>query len=69
MQKLVTLFLSDDDDDDIEVQEHLEEYLEDGWQIESITTLGAGAGYGAGGESEAEGHCYVAAWLAVVLEK
>ena len=69
MQKLVTLFLSDDDDDDIEVQEHLDEYLEEGWHIQSITTLGAGAGYGAGGESEGEGHCYVAGWLAVVLEK
>ncbi len=69
MQKLVTIFLSDDDDDDMEVQEHLEEFLEDGWHIQTMTPLGAGAGYGAGGESDAEGHCYVAGWLAVVLEK
>jgi len=68
-QKLVTIFLSDDDDDDMEVQEHLQEYLEDGWKIESLHRVGTGAGYGAGGEADAEGHCYVAGWLAVLLEK
>jgi len=69
MQKLVTIFLSDDDDDDIEVQEHLGEYLDDGWAVKSITPFGTGAGYAGGGESESEGHCYVAGWLAVVIEK
>ena len=69
MQKLVTIFLTDDDDDDMEVQEHLTEYLEDDWRIASVTPLGTGAGSGAGGEADDEGHCYVAGWLAVVLEK
>jgi hypothetical protein len=67
MQKLVTFFLSDDDDDDIEVQEHLDDYLEDGWSVKSVTPMGAGCGQ-SGGE-DADGHCYVAGWLAVVLEK
>ncbi len=69
MQKLVTIFLSDDDDDDMDLQEHLEDYLEEGWTIVSVTALGAGAGNGAGGESDDEGHSYVAAWMAVLLEK
>jgi hypothetical protein len=69
MQKLVTIFLSDDDDEDMEVQEHLDDYLEEGWTVRMIKSFGAGAGYGAGGESDAEGHCYVAGWLAVLLEK
>ena len=47
----------------------LDDYLSDGWKIESMRALGAGAGYGAGGEADAEGHCYVAGWLAVLLEK
>ncbi len=68
-QKLVTIFLSDDDDEDMEVQEHLEEYLDDGWTVRSVVPVGAGAGYGAGGEADAEGHCYVAGWMAVLLEK
>lgn len=69
MQKLVTIFLSDDDDDDMEVQEHLGDYLEDGWKVKSITPFGAGAAYSSGGESDTEGHCYVAGWLAVILDK
>jgi len=69
MQKFITIFLTDDDDDDMEVQEHLDEYLEEGWSIRSVTPFGAGAGYGSGGGSDTEGHCYVAGWLAVVLEK
>lgn len=69
MQKLVTIFLTDDDDDDMEVQEHLADYLEDDWRIVSVTPLGTGAGSGAGGEADDEGHCYVAGWAAVVLEK
>jgi hypothetical protein len=69
MQKLVTIFLSDDDDDDMEVQEHLEEYLDEDWRIVSVTPVGTGAGSGAGGEADDEGHCYVAGWIAVLLEK
>lgn len=69
MQKLVTIFLSDDDDDDMEVQEHLEEYLDEDWRIVSVTPIGTGAGSGAGGGADDEGHCYVAGWIAVVLEK
>jgi len=69
MQKLVTIFLSDDDDDDMEVTSHLEEDLEEGWHIASMVPVGVGAGSGAGGESDDEGHCSVAGWLAVLLEK
>ena len=69
MQKVVTIFLSDDDDDDMEVQEHLDEYLEEGWHVVSMAPFGAGAGYGGGGENDSEGHCYVAGWLGILLEK
>ena len=69
MQKLVTIFISDDDDEDMEVQEHLDDYLEEGWTIRSMVPFGAGAGYGTGGESDTDGHCYVAGWLSVLLEK
>jgi len=69
MQKLVTIFLSDDDDDDIEVQEHLSDYLEEDWKVVSVTPFGTGAGQSAGGETDAEGHSYVAGWLAILLEK
>jgi len=34
-----------------------------------MVPVGVGAGSGAGGESDDEGHCYVAGWLAVLLEK
>ncbi len=69
MQKLVTIFLSDDNDDDIEIEEHLVEYLDEGWRVAQLLPIGAGAGYGSGGDSETEGHCYVAGWLAVLLER
>ena len=69
MQKLVTIFLADHDDDDMDVQEHLENYLEDGWSIESVTPFGAGVGRSPGGESDEDGECYLAGWLAVVLKR
>ena len=68
MQKLVTIYLSDDSGNTCQ-EEHLSDYLNDGWRVVSTTAVGAGAGEGAGGASSFDGRSYVAGWLAVVIEK
>lgn len=66
MQKLVTIYLSDlGETGEKGIKEHLDRYLSDGWTVKSIVPVGAGTG--AGGESRDYG--YIAAWLAVLLEK
>ena len=71
MQKLVTIYLdregyripgqrSPGQSHDI-VQEHLEKYLDSGWEIKAIT----GAGGGGGGDGGAAG----CGWVVVLLEK
>jgi hypothetical protein len=57
MQKLVTVRLREDDK--LKVEEHVVDYLKDGWRITSIAA--------AGGGGERPGYAY--AWVAVVLEK
>ncbi len=64
MQKLITIPLDDDNDQDMVIQEHLTNYLENGWQITQIVPVGAGVGTG---DEETGG--YVAGWLAVLLER
>lgn len=66
MQKLVTVYLEDNHeetittkygDKEIPAREHLSRYLEDGWVVKSINTIGAAD------ERTAMG------WVVVLLEK
>jgi nitrogenase subunit NifH len=56
MQKLVTIHLRESNK--AKVEEHLEDYLQDGWRIVSIAAAGSGSSPGLG-----------CAWVVVVLEK
>ena len=42
-QKLFTIYLTEDVDEDRTLQDHLAEYLDTGWRIVSITPLGQGS--------------------------
>ena len=64
MQKLITIPLDDDNDEDMMVREHLNDYLENGWHITNIISVGSGVG-----TSDDETGAYVAGWIAVVLEE
>jgi len=64
MQKLITIPFDDDREEDMRVREHLTQYLENGWQVIQMISLGAGVGTGDEGSST-----YVAGWLVVLLEK
>lgn len=67
MQKFVTIYLTDDDENDQQQTEHLEDYLADGWHIVSITPMGGAVGV------EGEEHCkpyyVVAGWFGVLMVK
>lgn len=65
MQKLITINIDDDDDDNLGVKEHLPQYLEEGWKVISITPLGGAYGFHSG-DDERVG---ALGWIAVVLEK
>ena len=67
MQKLVTFFLDDDKKSDKKEQEHLNNYLLDGWEVISITALGGSSGHGDGEDYHASK--YTAGWFAVLLNK
>jgi hypothetical protein len=56
MQKLVTVYLRESLNS--KVEEHLQDYLQDGWGIVSVAAAGGGSNPGAG-----------CAWVVVVLEK
>ncbi len=64
MQKLVTIPLDDDVEENMDVQEHLTDYLEDDWKVVQMIPVGSGVGTG-----DAESNGYVAGWIAVLLEK
>jgi hypothetical protein len=64
MQKLVTIPLDDDVEENMEVQEHLTEYFQDNWKVVQMISVGSGVGTG---DSESNG--YVAGWIAALLEK
>lgn len=64
MQKLITIALDDDNEEDMKVREHLTNYLKDGWEIIQMISVGTGV---ATGDNESSG--YVAGWIAVLLEK
>jgi hypothetical protein len=62
MQKLVTILLHDNSREHTQhgaIEEHLREYLTEGWRIASVTPVGQ-----TGGQSRG-----TRAWLAVVLER
>lgn len=65
MQKLVTIYLTDSEENDQEPKEHLGDYLADGWSIVKITPMGGGAG----ASSSDFSLCYIAGWFAVLMEK
>jgi len=65
LQKLITIYLKDIDGcgdfiDSGETQEHIGDYLSDGWIIKNLTTLSGNGG----GETEVS-----AGWVVVVIEK
>ncbi|MCK5522928.1 MAG: hypothetical protein KAI83_07320 [Thiomargarita sp.] len=64
MQKLITIPLDDDNDDDMKVQEHLTDELEEGWKVVQMIPVGTGVG-----TNDDESGGYVAGWIAVLLEK
>jgi hypothetical protein len=64
MQKLVTIPLDDDVEENMDVQEHLTDYLEDDWKVVQMIPVGSGVGTG-----DVESNGYVAGWIAVLLEK
>lgn len=69
MQKLVTIYLRDSDvhigrrirEPDLTQQEHLEEYLTNGWSVVSITSMG--------GSAALPNYLCTSGWFAVLLEK
>ena len=64
MQKLITIPLDDDNEEDMTIREHLSSYLENGWRVAQMVPVGAGVGTG-----DEESGPYVAGWLAVLLER
>lgn len=65
MQKLITINIDDDNDDDLGVREHLNNYLEEGWKVLSVTPLGGSYGF----QTNDDEHVGALGWIAVVLEK
>jgi hypothetical protein len=64
MQKLITIVLDDDNEEDMTQREHLTDYLENDWKVIQMIPVGSGVG---NGDQECGG--YVAGWIAVLLEK
>jgi hypothetical protein len=68
MQKLVTVALSDNPPRHGAVEEHLQGFLRDGWEIQSVSSVGGGVGHSyADSGSNMQG--FVAGWIVVLLEK
>jgi hypothetical protein len=65
MQKLITINIDDDNDDDLGIKEHLNQYLEEEWKVLSITPLGGTYGFHTGDDDRVG----ALGWIAVVLEK
>jgi hypothetical protein len=71
MQKLITIGLSRIDHHGV-TDLHLESYFTEGWEVISMTQVGAGGGRSAdrdGQVVEKDMPGYVSGWLAVLLEK
>ncbi len=65
MQKLITINIDDDNDDDLGITEHLNDYLEDGWKVLSVTPMVGTYGF----QSEDDERVGALGWMAVLLEK
>jgi hypothetical protein len=65
MQKLMTINLDDDNDDDLEIKEHLSDYLTEGWKVLSVTPMVGTYGF-QGPDDERVG---ALGWMAVLIEK
>lgn len=61
MQRLITIFLSNERGYINIIEEFLEKDLKDGWKVKMLTPIG---NVGGGGSSS-----YAAGWMAIVLEK
>jgi len=58
-QKLFTIYLTEEAEEDRAIQDLLAEYLDNGWRVVSVTPLGTGGG----------GDEVMSCWFAVVLER
>ncbi|RKZ91634.1 MAG: hypothetical protein DRR19_06660 [Candidatus Parabeggiatoa sp. nov. 1] len=63
-QKFITIPLSDDNEEDMTVREHLATDFENDWRVVQMIPVGTGVGTG-----DDEGGGYVAGWIAVLLER
>lgn len=69
-QKLVTVYLADYNETNLEEQEHLTEHLDDGWRIVSIIPAGAAIAHSHNTATYQESlNGYMACWLAILLER
>lgn len=59
-QKLVSIYMTDTLDQDVNLQEHLDDYFRQGYLVKGITPMGAASGV--------EGH-RVSGWVFITLEK
>ena len=66
MQKLITIYLDDDEDINLEEREHLNPYLSEGWKVANITPLGGAYGMSPDAGIEKVG---ALGWFAVVIER
>ena len=65
MQKLITINIDDDNDDDLEIREHLNDYLAEGWKVLSVTPMVGTYGF----QSADDERVGALGWMAVVIEK
>ena len=66
MQKIITIRLTNNDYKAVE--EHLANYLNEGWEVESITATGGGGGAGADNGAYDWGY-KICGWFAILLTK
>ena len=69
MQKLVTFRLFSEHGADNDVEEHLESYLTNGWEVVSVTPAVAGVGPAASHGFRGERAGFVFGWVTVLLFK
>ena len=65
MQKLITINIDDDNDDDLEIREHLNNYLQEGWKVLSVTPMVGTYGF----QSVDDERVGALGWMAVLIEK
>lgn len=68
MQKLITIGLTTQKPNELDVKEHLTELLKQGWIVRSMTSVGS-TGVAHSTNSHSRSIEVTAGWLAVLLEK